>query len=135
MTNNWIRWVEARLPHVVGADPDDGVGIDCLLMSLKVRESAGLFVPRIKDEWFESVRRNDWGWLHDEWNRLAEKCEIEPYALVLHAQPGGLIGVGVVVCDGVLIVHHQRGVQWLPLAVAKRLIQPLTFWKPKHAAV
>ena len=34
---DWISWVNAKLPHVTGADPDDGIGIDCLVMATKVR--------------------------------------------------------------------------------------------------
>ena len=38
---DWIRWVNAKLPHQIGADPDDGQGIDCLVMTAKVRRAAG----------------------------------------------------------------------------------------------
>ena len=132
MTADWIRWVDARLPHLTGADPDDGDGIDCLVMCSKVRTSVGLPMPALNPQWFEMARDGRWRELHDEWNRLYEPHRLEPYALVLHQQPGGLMGIGVVIDDGVLIVHHHRGAQWLPMDVAGRLLQPLTFWRPRQ---
>ena len=132
---DWIRWVNARLPHVIGADPDDGVGIDCLVMAAKVRRSAGLSTPDLDPQWFTLATGDQWQQLQREWERFMEPCELEPYAAVLHQQPGGLMGVGVVVDDGVLIVHHRRGAQWLPMAVAERIMKPLTFWRPRDAAI
>jgi hypothetical protein len=131
MTADWIRWVDARLPHLAGADPDDGKGIDCLVMCTKVRVSAGLPMPALNPRWFEMAKDGRWPELHGEWNRLYEPSRLEPYALVLHQRPGGLMGFGVVIDDGVLIVHHRRGAQWLPMDVAGQLLQPLTFWRPR----
>lgn len=132
---DWIRWVNARLPHVTGADPDDGVGIDCLVMATKVRVAAGLPMPPLDPRWFELAAAGRWSELQVEWQRLYVPCRLEPYAVVLHPQPSGLMGIGVVVDDGVLIVHHRRGAQWLPMAVAERIMKPLTFWRPRDAAV
>lgn len=127
--------MSARLPHVIGADPDDGIGADCLIMSHKVRVSAGLPTPPLNQGWFGKAQAGEWDELYAEWNSLLEECDPEPYCFVLHLQPGGLIGVGVIIDHGVLIVHHRRGVQWLPMAVARRIIDPLTFWKPKDASI
>ena len=131
--SNWPAWVSARLPHVIGADPDDGQGIDCLVMCAKVRRSAGIPTPDLDPQWFAMAAAGQWEQLQREWRRLMEPCRLEPFALVLHRQPLGL-GVGVVVDDGLLIVHHRRGAQWLPLEVAGR-IMPLEYWKPRDAAV
>ncbi len=131
---DWIRWVNAKLPHIIGADPDDGVGIDCLVMAAKVRQSAGLAMPALRPEWFTMAAAGEWDQLLMEWNRLMVPCRLEPYALVVHNQPSGL-GVGVVVDDGVLIVHHRRGAQWLPMDTAERLMSPLQYWRPRDAAV
>lgn len=132
---DWIRWVNAKLPHQIGADPDDGEGIDCLVMATKVRRDAGLVTPPLDPRWFDLAAQGQWAELYDEWNRLCEPCILESYALVLHPQPGGMMGVGVVIDDGVLIVHHRRGAQWLPMDIAARAMQPLKFWRPKNAAI
>lgn len=132
---DWIRWVNARLPHVIGADPDDGVGIDCLVMATKVRVAAGLPTPALNPQWFAMAAAGRWEQLQQEWERLMAPCRLEAYAMVLHQQPSGLMGIGVVVDDGVLIVHHRRGAQWLPMAVAERTLNPLMFWRPRDAAI
>ena len=132
---DWIRWVNAKLPHQIGADPDDGEGIDCLVMTAKVRRDAGLDTPSLDPRWFDLAAQGRWPELKAEWERMCERCRLEPYALVLHLQPGGMMGVGVVIDDGVLIVHHRRGAQWLPMDVAARTMQPLDFWRPKNAAI
>jgi hypothetical protein len=132
---DWIRWVNAKLPHQIGADPDDGIGIDCLVMATKVRRDAGLATPPLDLHWFDLAEDGHWHELRNEWGRLCEPCRLEPYALVLHVQPDGMMGVGVVIDDGVLIVHHRRGAQWLPMDVAARRLAPLAFWRPKNAAI
>lgn len=132
---DWHRWLNARLPHVTGADPDDGVGVDCLVMAAKVRRAAGLPMPSLDPRWFDMATAGEWPQLQAEWRRLMEPCRLEPWALVMHSQPSGLLGIGVVVDDGVLIVHHRRGIQWLPMAVAERMLSPLSFWRPKDAAI
>jgi len=127
----WAKWI--GLPHRLGADPCDGVGADCLVMCARVRVDAGLSMPDIDPQWFELAAAGRWGPLAATWNQLMEPCDAEPYALLLHQQPSG-IGVAIAVDDGVLIVHHQRGVQWLPLDVAARLLR-LEYWRPIDAAI
>ena len=131
--SNWPAWVSAKLPHVIGADPDEGQGICCLVMAAKVRCGAGLAMPDLDPQWFELATAGHWDVLKDEWDRLMVPCRLEPYALVLHRQPLAL-GVGVVVDDGLLTVHHRRGAQWLPMDVASRLM-PLKYWRPRDAAI
>jgi hypothetical protein len=133
MTADWPAWVSARLPHVIGADPDDGHGICCLVMAAKVRRSAGLAMPDLDPQWFAMAAAGQWEQLQREWRRLMVPHRLEQYALALHRQPLGL-GVGVVVDDGLLIVHHRRGAQWLPLEVAGQLM-PLEYWRPRDAAI
>jgi hypothetical protein len=133
MMPDWIQWVNAQLPHKFGADPDDGEGIDCLVMAQKVRAGAGLSMPFINPDWFAMAAAGRWDYLERQWLRLMEPCRLEPYALVLHSQRSGL-GVGVVIDDGILIVHHRRGAQWLPMDAAARFM-PLEFWRPRDAAI
>jgi hypothetical protein len=133
MIADWIRWVNLKLPHVIGADPDDGHGIDCLVMAHKVRAAAGLPTPHLDPAWFTMAADGQWERLEREWRRLMVPCEREPYAVLLHRQPA-CMGIGVVIDDGVLIVHHRRGAQWLPFDVAERLM-PLEYWRPRDAAI
>jgi hypothetical protein len=133
MMTDWIRWVNLKLPHQVGADPDDGLAIDCLVMAYKVRTAAGLPTPPLDPAWFTMAADGHWEHLEREWRRLMVRCDLEPYAMVIHRQPCA-IGIGVVVDDGVLVVHHRRGAQWLPFDAARR-VMPLEFWRPRDASL
>lgn len=129
---DYHRWISAGLPHRIGADPDDGEGIDCLVMCHKLRTAAGLATPPLDPAWFTMAADGHWPQLEREWRRLMEHCNPEPYALLLYPQPYSL-GVSILIDNGILMVHHRRGCQWIPLAVADR-IMPLQYWRPKHAA-
>jgi hypothetical protein len=128
---NWSKWI--GLPHEVGADPDDGVGIDCLMMAYKLRTAAGLYMPSLDATWFEMVDAGQWQELRAEWDRLMCPCDAEPYALLLHHQPGRL-GVSIAIDGGILLVHHRRGAQWVPVDVAGGLME-LAYWRPRDAAI
>lgn len=130
---DWIDWVNAKLPHQVGADPDDGVGVDCLVMAHKVRSAAGLPTPALDPAWFTMAADGQWQQLEREWRRVMVQCPVEAYALVLHPQPACL-GVGILIDGGILTVHHRRGVQWLPLHVAGRVMK-LEYWRPRDASI
>jgi hypothetical protein len=130
---DWIRWVNAKLPHQVGADPDDGIGVDCLVMCHKLRTAAGLPTPDLDPAWFTMAADGHWPHLEREWRRLMVRCEIEPFAMLLYPRPNSL-AVSIVVDDGILTVHHRRGVQWLPIDVAGRLMV-LNYWRPRDAAI
>lgn len=125
---DYLRWI--GLPHVIGADPDDGVAADCLLMACKVRNAAGLPTPPLNDEWFSMAKRGHWSRLKLEWVRLMEPCEPEAYSFCLY-QNAVCFGVGVVVDGGVLRLDHKRGVQWVPLSLELHR----QFWKPRAAAI
>jgi hypothetical protein len=116
----WMRWI--GLPHGFGAHPEDGIACDCLLMVWSVLDEAGVHHPPFVQEWLDLAREGHWRDLQKLWDagtRILQ--EPQPYAVTLfHNGPNGL-GVGVVVDDGLLMVHHKRGVCWIPLAVMKRL--------------
>lgn len=131
MSNDWPQWI--GLPHQVGADPADGVAADCLIMAHRVRTAAGLPTPTLDPMWFTLAAAGHWTHLEREWRRLMVRCEPEPYALLMHHQPSCL-GVGIALDDGILTVHHRRGVQWLPIEVARKLMQ-LEYWRPRDAAI
>lgn len=130
---DYIRWIDARLPHVIGADPDDGIGVDCLVMVHKVRTAAGLSMPSLDPQWFTMAAAGQWDQLEREWRHAMELCDIEPCALLLHRHAAGM-GIGIVVDDGVLTVNHRRGVQWLPFSAAQRVMR-LEYWRPRNAAI
>jgi hypothetical protein len=131
MTTAWHQWI--GLPHEVGADPIDGVAADCLVMCHRVRTAAGLWTPRLDPMWFTMAAAGEWAELEREWGRLMVRCDAEPYAMLLSQQPSCL-GVSIRLDDGILAVHHRRGVQWLPIEVAGKLMR-LEYWRPRNAAI
>jgi len=126
---NYHRWIEQKLPHEIGADPDDGVGADCLVVAHKIRVAAGLPTPPLDPQWFAMAANGEWSALEREWRRLMEPCDPEPYAMCMHHNGTGF-GISIMVDEGVLRVHHRRGVQWVPLAM-----MPVQFWRPRLAAI
>lgn len=125
---HYAKWI--GLPHVIGADPDDGVGADCLIVAHRVRSAAGHETPPLNPQWFKMAECGQWARLKLEWLRLMEPCEIEPYAICMYQNPE-CFGVGIVVDGGVLRISNRRGVQWVPLALERHR----QFWKPRAAAI
>ena len=111
---DWRHWI--GLPHEFGADPEDGVACDCLLMVWRILDDAGIEHPEFNAHWLEMAKQKRWIELETLWRDGTMELEApEPYAVTLiHNGPNGL-GVGIVVDDGLLIVHHKRGVRWVPL--------------------
>jgi hypothetical protein len=116
----WMRWI--GLPHGFGAHPEDGIACDCVLMVWAVLDEAGVRHPPFEQDWLTLAEAGEWAALEELWTSgTRELATPEPYAVtLLHNGPAGL-GVGVVVDDGLLMVHHKRGVYWAPLSAFKRL--------------
>jgi hypothetical protein len=131
MSNDWPQWI--GLPHQVGADPADGVAADCLVMCHRLRTAAGLCTPPLDPMWFTIAAAGQWSELEREWRRLMVRCEPHPYAMLLSPQSSSL-GVSIRLDDGILTVHHRRGVQWLPIEVAGKVMR-LEYWRPRDAAI
>ena len=115
----WRQWI--GLPHIFRADPRDGIGADCLIMTWNVLDDAGVPHPEFDSRWLDLAETG----AHQELAQLYEQSTIpletpEEYAITLFAG-AQMIGVGVVVDDGLLHIHHRRGVQWIPLHRCKRL--------------
>jgi len=92
---DWHAWI--GLPHEFGADPRQGKAADCLVMVA------------------------EWDVLKLIWNQITETLDgPEPYAVCLFENGAAGLGVGIVVDDGVLIVHHKRGVRWVPLKAIRK---------------
>jgi hypothetical protein len=112
------------LPHILGADPDDGQGADCLLLAFRVLDELRQPHPTPQPEWFEWASKGNWGDLERLWQEHTESVS-EPVSgsVTLLRNPNCGLGVAVVIADGLLMVHHRRGVCWAPL----HSLKPLTF--------
>lgn len=123
---NWIG-----LPHVLGEDPDNGVGADCLVLARKVLELSGQLCPPLNPLWFAMAKEGRWEELEREWMELMEPIDAPcQFAISMNRNSFTGFNIGVVVDDGVLIVHHRKGVAWIPLSLARG-----NFWRVRRAAV
>ena len=112
---DWTRWI--GLPHEFGADPENGVGADCLVMAWRILDHAGIKHPPFNAYWLEAARQNRWSEIEMIWrDSMVELSTAEENALTLFRNGPNGLGVGIVVDDGLLIVHHRRGVRWVPLS-------------------
>lgn len=104
------------LPHVLAADPADGKGADCLVLAFSVLDELGKHHPPLQERWFELARRGIWNELETIWRDLTTPIDAPENGAVtlIRNGPAGL-GVAVVIDDGLLMVHHRRGVVWVPL--------------------
>lgn len=112
------------LPHVLGADPAQGEGADCLLLALAVLAELGKPHPPVNPRWFELATRGAWGELETIWREATQAIQSPEDGAVtlLRNGPAGL-GVAVFVDRGLLMVHHRRGVVWIP----EHLLRPFTY--------
>lgn len=126
---DYVKWI--GLPHALGEDPDDGRGADCLVLARKVLLLAGQDCPELNPEWFEMAARGKWGELEKEWLQIMEPLEAPcQFAISMSRNPFTGFNIGVVVDDGLLIVHHRKGVAWIPLSLVKG-----NFWRVRRAAI
>jgi hypothetical protein len=117
---DWTRWI--GLPHEFGADPENGIGADCLLMAWRILEDADIKHPPFNAYWLETARQKRWSEIEMLWrDGMVELSNAEEYALTLFRNGPNGLGVGIVVDDGLLIVHHKRGVRWVPLSFMPNL--------------
>jgi hypothetical protein len=121
----WRQWI--GLPHIFRADPRDGIGADCLIMTWNVLDAAGVPHPAFNSSWLDLAETG----AHQDLAQLYEQSTIpldapEEYSITLFAG-ARMIGVGVVVDNGLLYIHHRRGVQWISLDRCR----PLEFRKFK----
>ena len=116
----WHRWI--GLPHVFGANPEDGQGCDCLVMAWAVLDAAGVRHPPFDLRWLALAEAGEWLQLQQLWDAATRPLPgPEQHAICLFANGPAGLGVGVVVDDGLLLVHHRRGVVWVPLTALRRL--------------
>lgn len=125
----YAKWI--GLPHVLGEDPDNGVGADCLVLARKVLELSGQSCPPLNPQWFEMAKEGRWEELEQEWTELMEPIDAPcQFAISMNRNSFTGFNIGVVVDDGVLIVHHRKGVAWIPLSLTRG-----NFWRVRRAAV
>lgn len=117
---DWRRYI--GLPHVFGADPENGEGADCLVMVFGVLDAMGVSHPRLNQQWLELAAAGDWPQLQRLWAAGTRPLPApEDGAVTLIQNGAGGLGVAVVVDGGLLMVHHRRGVIWTPLEALKPL--------------
>lgn len=115
----WHRWI--GLPHKFRADPNDGQGADCLIMTWNVLDAAGVSHPALDAEWLSMAERGDYEaltMLYRERTIDLDKPEEYAVTMFLAAQH---IGIGVVVDGGLLHVNRRKGVRWIPVERCKKL--------------
>lgn len=110
----WHRWI--GLPHQVGADPEDGQGACCLLVAKRLLEAADEVPPPVSPAWYDWATEGDTARIREEFERLTLRLTgPEPWALVPFWGPPFGLGVVLDDCQLLLIPHHRRGVQAIPL--------------------
>lgn len=122
--DGWRSYI--GLPHAFGADPRDGVGADCLIVAFAVLDELGMSHPAVDPHWFEMAESGDWEPLKRAWEAETFPVDApEEGAVTLMDHGAGGLGVATVVDSGLLMVHHRRGVRWIPL----RLLNDLQYRK------
>ena len=134
--HRWERFL--GLPHSIGADPEGGVGADCLLLAFRLQEYRGAYHPPMDPIWFEQARREDWSQLHAAWDSLTiahllPRQTMPPEgALLKLTNPSGGLCIATVIDDCVVLVHETRGVTQLPIGLIQ-LKQFYEFRRPFFA--
>ena len=113
---HWHQYI--GLPHVFKADPENGQGADCLIMTWNVLAHDNIPHPALDPEWLDLAERREWEKLKALWLEITKPCNPQQYAITLFEEPTHL-GLGIIVDNGLLFAHHTKGVKWLPL---RRLI-------------
>ena len=117
---DWTRWI--GMPHEFGADPAQGKAADCLVMVWSILDDSNVSHPAFQYEWLEMARSGEWEFLQLLWDSSTEVLDApEEYAVCLFENGSLGLGVGIVVDNGVLIVHHRRGVCWLPFRAMRNI--------------
>ena len=117
----WISWIGK--PHVLGADPAQDQGCDCLVMVTRVREWLGLAAPREADikELLLLASQHEYSKLKKTLEPHLRKLDHPKEGAFTLFEPPDQIGTAVVVDGGLLHVSHRHGVRWLPTSAVKKL--------------
>lgn len=109
---HWHQYI--GLPHIFKADPEDGEGADCLIMTWNVLAYDNIPHPPLDLGWLDLAERGEWEKLKTLWLENTKPCDAQEYAMTLFDEPTHL-GLGIIVDNGLLFAHHTKGVKWLPL--------------------
>jgi hypothetical protein len=119
---DWRSYI--GLPHAFGADPADGKGADCLVMVMGILDDLGLPHPPLDPHWLTLAQNHAWPELEAIWQRITRPLEAPEDGAVTLIRNGALgLGVAIAIDNGLLMVHHRRGVVWVPL----HLLKPFPF--------
>ena len=115
---DWKRWI--GLPHMFGVHPESGQGCDCVLMVWAILDSIGVHHPPFDERWLLMGADGHWDELRQLWESKTQKLDKpQEHAVTLFENGPAGLGVGIVVDNGALIVHHTRGVCWVPFRVLR----------------
>ena len=115
----WHRWI--GLPHQFRADPNDGQGADCLIMTWHVLDTAGVPHPALNAEWLNMAERGDYEALAKLYRGSTISLDKpEAHAMTMF-RAADHIGIGVVVDGGLLHVNRRKGVRWIPVERCKKM--------------
>lgn len=115
---NWRSYI--GLPHAFGADPADGKAADCLVMVMGILDDLGKPHPPLDPHWLQLAEQGAWSQLETIWRHITAPIESpEDGAVTLLRNGLAGLGVAVVIDGGLLMVHHRRGVVWVPLHLLK----------------
>lgn len=114
----WLPWL--GLPHVIGADPRDGEGACCLVMTHILLTDAGLSPPPL-EPMIAMAKAGEVSNLEAAYNQATEAIAgPENLAMTMFQTEIG-VGVGIVVDSNfVLIPHHKSGVKAISLRALTR---------------
>ena len=122
MTMTWRNYL--GLPHAFGADPENGKGADCVVMVFRILDDLGVHHPPFQQHWLDLASANRWHELLTLWDEITAPLPAPENGAVTLIQNGKAgLGIAIVVDEGLLMVHHRRGVVWVPL----HLMKPLTY--------
>jgi hypothetical protein len=87
-----------------------------------ILDEAGIEHPEFDHQWLELAKQERWRKLERMWaDATVQLQEPEENAVTLFRNGPAGLGVGIVVDDGLLLVHHRRGVHWVPLSYMPNL--------------
>lgn len=113
------------LPYKLKADPLDGIGADCILLTLRILEAGGLPRPAAQAWWYRAFRRGEMALFDAAFANLTIPIGVpEQYALTIFQEPPNR-GFGIVVDGGLVTALPERGVCWTPLSA----LAPRTFYR------
>lgn len=122
----WMKYL--GLPYRIGADPEEGVGCDCIHLVLRVLAMGGLNPPDVERRWYNYLATKEIDKIMLEWFELTEQTYgPEDYAMTVLPSATDF-SIAVVVNQGLLTVRPSFGVTWVPLTS----MQPMNYRRLRH---